>query len=91
MRAVAFDHPQDPAADAPDQYLFGDAMLVAPVVQPGTALRRVLLPAGDWVHGFSGAPLPGGWHEVAAPIGRPPVFLRAGDAAALTAVLAVPD
>jgi alpha-D-xyloside xylohydrolase len=78
MRAVAFDFPDDPAADAADQYLFGDALLVAPVVKPMTDRRRVHLPAGTWHHAFTGAILPGGQHEVAAPLGCPPVFIRSG-------------
>jgi alpha-D-xyloside xylohydrolase len=77
MRAVAFDYPDDPAADAPDQYLFGDGMLVAPVVQPDQARRRVCLPEGTWVHAFSGQSHAAGWHDIEAPLGCPPVFLCA--------------
>ena len=88
MRAVAFDFPDDPASDAPDQYLFGDAMVVAPVVAPGADRRQVVLPGGDWVHAFSGAPLGAGVHEVAAPQGCPPVFVRADAWSALSAVFA---
>jgi alpha-D-xyloside xylohydrolase len=80
MQPVAFRHGDDPSADAPDQYLFGPDMLVAPVVEPGALSRRVCLPAGDWVHAWSGTPLSGGWHEVSALPGRPPVFLRAAAA-----------
>ena len=88
MQPLAFRHEGDPAADAPDQYLFGPDMLVAPVVEPGADRRRVCLPAGDWVHAFSGIALGGGWHEVSAEPGRPPVFLRAGAAAALMPIFA---
>jgi alpha-D-xyloside xylohydrolase len=76
MRAVAFDHPDDPAADAPDQYLFGDALLVAPVVEPEVVLRSVHLPRGDWCHAFTGKTYAGGQHEIDAPLGDPPVFIR---------------
>ena len=88
MQPLAFRHQGDPAADAPDQYLFGPDMLVAPVVEPGADRRRVCLPAGDWVHAFTGTALAGGWHEVSADPGRPPVVLRAGAAAALMPIFA---
>lgn len=78
MRAVAFDFPHDPAADAPDQYLFGDALLVAPVVEAGATRRRVHLPAGDWQHAITGESYAAGPHEIAAPLGLPPVFVRSG-------------
>lgn len=78
MRAVAFDCPEDPAADAPDQYLLGDALLIAPVVDAGANHRQVHLPAGDWQHAFTGATYPAGLHGIAAPLGCPPVFIRSG-------------
>lgn len=59
-------------------YLLGSDLLVAPVVEPGAATRRVWLPAGEWIHLWSGETHPGGWTEVAAPIGQPPVFYRRG-------------
>lgn len=65
-------------------YLLGDELLVAPVVEPGADTRRVWLPEGDWVHLWSGDRFAGGWTEVPAPLGQPPVFYRAG--AAFTAL-----
>lgn len=59
-------------------YLLGDDLLVAPVVEPGAEKRRVWLPAGEWIHLWSGESYSGGWTEVAAPIGQPPVFYRRG-------------
>jgi alpha-D-xyloside xylohydrolase len=78
MRAVAFDFPADPAADMPHQFLFGDALLVAPVVEAGATSRRVHLPIGDWQHAFTGETYPAGRHDIAAPLCRPPVFIRSG-------------
>lgn len=65
-------------------YLLGDELLVAPVVEPGADTRRVWLPEGDWVHLWSGDRFAGGWTEVPAQLGQPPVFYRAG--AAFTAL-----
>jgi len=47
QRSMALCYPDDPMAQAWDtQYLLGPALLVAPVLQPGTE-QRVYLPRGD--------------------------------------------
>jgi len=58
--------------------------------------RALWLPPGDWTHLWSGAAHAGGegtGSEVAvdAPIGQPPVFLRAGSEAAATLPAALRD
>lgn len=35
-------------ADIDDEYLFGPNMLVAPITEPGTIGRKVVLPSGEW-------------------------------------------
>ncbi len=58
-------------------YFFGDDMFVAPVIEKGAVLRRVCLPAGKWLHFWSGEPYRGGYaYNVSAPLGRPAVFYR---------------
>lgn len=47
QRSMAMCYPNDPMAQAWDtQYLFGPALLVAPVLQPGVE-QRIYLPQGD--------------------------------------------
>lgn len=62
-----------------DVYLFGDDLLVAPVVTRGATTRTLHAPAGRWVHFFTGEVVDGGKElTVAAPLGRLPLFLREG-------------
>ncbi len=60
-----------------DQFLYGADMVVAPVIEQGAVARGVILP-GDapWRHIWTGEQFAPGRHEVAAPIGCPPVFYR---------------
>ena len=80
MRPLFFAEPDAPEAWDRDlfSYLLGHDMLVAPVVEPGADTRALWLPAGEWVHLWSGTVYAGGRHTVEAPLGKPPVFYRAG-------------
>lgn len=52
MRALWLHYPEDPMAVArADEYLWGESLLVAPVVEKGATTRRVYLPRGVW-HDF---------------------------------------
>jgi alpha-D-xyloside xylohydrolase len=81
MRALFMDFPNDPqVAGLTDEYMFGPAFLVAPVLDQGTTSRRVYLPAGaDWYDWWTNRRYSGGqWIDAAAPIERIPLFVRAG-------------
>lgn len=54
VRPLGLAHPEC-GVEPGDQYLLGDALLVAPVVTEGTRSRRVTFPAGTWVEVWSGA------------------------------------
>ncbi len=66
-----------------DEYLLGADLLVAPVHEAGRDSWNPYLPAGArWIHLWSGQEFAGGARvTVAAPLGQPPVFVRAGAAA----------
>jgi alpha-D-xyloside xylohydrolase len=50
MRMMPFAFPNDPAVgDMLDEYMFGDALLVAPVLVAGATSRSVYLPSGQWI------------------------------------------
>ncbi|MGC9771195.1 alpha-glucosidase [Fervidobacterium islandicum] len=59
------------------QYLFGEDLLVAPVIESGQDTKKVFIPDDEWVHLWSGKRYTGGTYEIEAPIGYPPVFYLA--------------
>jgi len=62
-----------------DTYLFGDSLLVAPVLVRGATTRSVLLPAGRWIDWWTGAIVDGGATvAAAAPLGTLPLYLQEG-------------
>jgi alpha-D-xyloside xylohydrolase len=83
QEAGALDATTNPYAagrvvEVKEQYMAGDALLVAPVA-PGSKTRRVLLPAGKWFDFYTGA-LAGENQtvEVTPPLDRIPVFVKDG-------------
>lgn len=70
-----------------DQYLLGEGILVAPVLEAGAAARDVVFPPGTWRHMFTlkvfGVADETTTVRVAAPLGTPPVFVREGYTPAL--------
>ena len=80
MRALAFDFRTDAKALArTDEYLFGKAFLVAPVLDPGRRNARSICRAATWFDFFTGRLFAGGQTvEADAPIERIPVFVRGG-------------
>ena len=81
MRALPLDFPADPrVVDLRDEYMFGPALLVAPVTEQGATSREVYLPAGaDWYNYWTNEKVRGGQSiTVSAPIDTIPLFVRAG-------------
>ncbi len=66
-------------ANCQDQYLLGQDLLVAPILEEGARARDVLIPQDNkpWINVWTGKEYTGGRHRVAAPMGSPPVFMRA--------------
>ena len=82
QRPLFLHYPDDPETAAiQDQYLYGRDLMVAPVVEEGATSRRAYVPGGDeWRDLWSGRRVEAGWHDLAAPLGRPPVLVRDGSA-----------
>jgi alpha-D-xyloside xylohydrolase len=80
MRPLAMDFRTDRRAlDIGDEFLFGPAILVNPVTEPGATSRRVYLPKAKWYDFWTGRGVDGGVAiDMAAPLDRIPLFVRAG-------------
>jgi alpha-D-xyloside xylohydrolase len=80
LRHLVLEYPEDPrAATAEYQYLLGESLLVAPVIEQGAVNRKLYLPKGDWLNYWTGVHLTGGTDvTVPAPLDQIPIFVRAG-------------
>ncbi len=81
MRALPMDFGSDPkVADIGDQYMFGPAFLVSPVLQPKATTRNLYLPGSEkWINFWTGESVSsGGRADVPAPEEQIPLFIRAG-------------
>lgn len=91
-RPLFWEFPGDrDAAAVHDQFLLGDALLVAPVTRPGWTKRTVYLPRGEWECFWTGRREKGArFVTVEAPLDRIPVFLRSGRAVPLARRSTIP-
>ena len=85
LRPLYYDWPEsDEAYDSKDEYLFGDEMLVSPVVtagdkQSGLATEKVWLPKGDWIEWPTGKHFSGPTSvDRSFSVDQIPVYLKAG-------------
>jgi alpha-glucosidase len=82
LRPLLFKYPDDETTyAADDEFLLGDALLVAPITRPGVEHRHVYLPEGTWFHYYSGERFDGPAHILAhAPLGEPALYVKANTA-----------
>ena len=89
MRPLVMDYRGDETARRTgDQFLFGPALLVNPVTDPGVDSRRLYLPPGNWFDFWTGRSLTGGkFINAPAPLETLPLFVRAGSILPLGPIL----
>ncbi len=85
LRHPFIHYPNDPEVlGLTYQYMVGPEFMVAPVLDPGSDSVEIYLPAGKWVHLWTGErhglPQRGAYETVPAPIGEPAVFYKEGSA-----------
>ncbi|WP_372636696.1 TIM-barrel domain-containing protein [Cohnella sp.] len=82
MRAMFLEYPDDANSYDPNyqyQYLFGDNLLVAPIVDQGVTNKDIYLPEGEWIDFFYGAARPGERQiSYYADVDSIPVFVKSG-------------
>jgi alpha-glucosidase len=81
LRPLLFEYPEDTTTyNADDEFLLGDAILVAPITRPGIEHRHVYLPEGSWHHLWTGERTDGPAHVLAhALLGQPAVYIRGNE------------
>ncbi|WNG37978.1 carbohydrate-binding protein [Archangium violaceum] len=83
VRPLFYDYPTDPnAANLTSEWMFGESLLVAPVVEQGAASKQVYLPAGTWIDYTRGSvytgPLTFNYPVNASTWQDIPLFVKAG-------------
>ena len=83
FRAMWIDYPKDPMSHLPEwaetQYLFGERLLIAPILKRGKRKREVYLPSGKWYSFCGNLLLNGGKiHEISVPLELIPIFVKEG-------------
>jgi alpha-D-xyloside xylohydrolase len=81
MRLLAFDFPDDKnALDCGDQFMYGPALLVCPVLEAGAVSREVYLPEDSkWTDFWTGKMYNGGERITAdAPKSKIPLYVKSG-------------
>lgn len=78
MRPLVLNYDNDPETRTiNDEYMVGDQLLVAPVVQEGQNTRAVYLPAGNWIDFWNGVEYAGKRSIlVDAPLDKLPLFVK---------------
>jgi alpha-D-xyloside xylohydrolase len=80
VRPLVLKYSHDPNVRHLDsEYLLGDSLLVAPVLERGARRRMIYLPVGEWVDYWSREIREGpGWINYPAPLEILPLFVRRG-------------
>jgi alpha-glucosidase len=80
MRPLYFEYPDDPSfVSNEDEFMFGDDLLIAPVLWPGDTTRTLRLPEGEWYDYWTNQKYNGGKQiSASAPVDRLPIFVKSG-------------
>ncbi|WP_313998179.1 TIM-barrel domain-containing protein [uncultured Paenibacillus sp.] len=85
MRAMLLEHSDDPhCTEMTGQYMFGDSLLVAPIVEEGAYTKEIYFPEGRWLPLFGGEEIAGPrLVKVEAELARIPVYVKQNSVLAL--------
>jgi len=85
MRPLLLEYPEDPQTyNLYDQFMIGDNVIIAPVMEPSKHRRIVYLPEGRWVNYWTDEVFEGKRHHmIEAPLEILPIFVKEGTALVL--------
>jgi alpha-D-xyloside xylohydrolase len=84
MRHLSVEFPDDKNTyDLDDEFMLGDALLIAPVLQDYISSRKIYLPKGKWYGLFDGKCYEGGTLDLPLKREYTPVFMRENSCVAL--------
>ncbi len=80
IRPLFLEYPEDRNTwNLSDQFMIGEDVIIAPILQPDTKHRVVYLPEGTWYDYWSNKPIEGGEHIlINADLDTLPIFIKAG-------------
>ncbi|MCU9612464.1 glycoside hydrolase family 31 protein [Caldibacillus lycopersici] len=80
LRPLVLEYPNDPKTyNLNDQFMIGDNVIVAPILQPSVTDRALYLPEGRWVNYWTDEVLEGGKHQlIHADLDVLPIFIKEG-------------
>lgn len=80
LRPLVLHYSDDPkVAECNDEYLVGDAILVAPITEQGATIRPVYLPEGLWINYWTNERIEGKTYILQdAPLDYCPIYIKAG-------------
>ncbi len=93
MHPLFYNYPDDTiAAKIDDEYLWGNNMLIAPVIVQGQTERKIYLPAGEWIDFNTGFVYQGG-NTIDYPVRLDwiPIFAKSGSFIPMTKPLKTTD
>ena len=76
VRCMEYEFPNQGFETVTDQFMLGDSILVAPVLEKDVLTRKVKLPHGEWYDNYGVKYRGGIIAEVSAPPGIVPVFTK---------------
>lgn len=83
-----YDQSDDQALECNDEFLFGDKIMVAPVLEEGASEVDTYLPEGQWYNYWTGKKYQGREHYmIPAPLEEIPFFIKAGTVLPLREVM----
>ncbi|MGM0509335.1 MAG: glycoside hydrolase family 31 protein [Fusobacteriota bacterium] len=88
IKPIFMEYPEDKDTyDIYDQFIFGESILVAPIIRPGIEIRKVYLPEGKWYDYHTGEEYIGGdWILYKASLEKLPMFVKGGSIIAFNEV-----